>query len=123
MRALPIVTGLLLCCGCTAVPAVLAPLEASSVMVFGRGILDIGVSAATGRDCSIVRLDRGQTYCVPIEGPAAERFCTRSLAIPDCWAGPALLPARRAGIADTPAPTTAQERYQVARWPKSLTSD
>ena len=121
MRAFPILTGLLLCCGCTAVPAVLAPLEASSVMVFGRGIVDIGVSAVTGRDCSVVRLDRRQTYCVPIEGPETERFCTRSLAVPDCWADPALLPALRTGIGDTPTPTAAQEHYRLARWPKFLT--
>jgi len=33
--------------------------DVASVVVFGRGIADIGVSAISGRDCSIVRLDQG----------------------------------------------------------------
>ena len=121
-RLIPLLSALL-CTACTTVPAVLVPLEATSVIVFGRGLGDIGVSAISGRDCSIVRLDRGQTYCTPIEAPAPELFCTRSLATPDCWASPALLPTPRSGIADTPPATPVQERYRLARWPKSLTAD
>ena len=99
----------------------LAAADAASVIVFGRGILDIGVSAASGRDCSIVRLDRGLSYCAPRDEPErAVTFCTRSLGVVDCWADPALLPARRQGVADTPAPTPDQLRYRAARWPKSL---
>lgn len=110
--------------GCAAEPVgALAGLEVASVIVFGRGVVDIGVSAVSGRDCSIVRLDRGQTYCaprdtVPVRGP----FCTRSLGVVDCWVSGAIPPGRQE-VADAPAPTAAQERYRRAPWPKALTSE
>ncbi|MBV8914927.1 MAG: hypothetical protein JOZ05_18050 [Acetobacteraceae bacterium] len=89
----------------------------------GRGILDMGVSAVSGRDCSIVRLDRGQTYCAPPDGPdRLGPYCTRSLGVVDCWADPGLLPARQQEVADGPGPTPEQLRYRAARWPKSLTA-
>lgn len=92
-----------------------------SVVVFGRSIGDIGVSALSGRDCSVVRLDRGQTYCAPRdELPVPSPFCTRSLGIVDCWANPAALPAPYPGVADTPPPTLAQQRHRAAPWPKAL---
>jgi hypothetical protein len=112
--------------GCTGAPAVgpLLGAEGASVIVLGRGLADLGVSAISGRDCSIVRLDRGQTYCAPPEEQrAADLFCTRTLATPDCWTDPALLPAPRRGIGDTPPSSTAQDRHRVARWPKSLFAD
>ena len=62
------------------VTAALIAVEGTGVTVFGRGIVDVGVSAITGRDCSVVRLDRGQTYCEPrYLGPEEPTFCTRSL--------------------------------------------
>jgi hypothetical protein len=97
--------------------------EAASVTVFGRGIVDLGVSAISGRDCSIVRLDRRQTYCAPEERPTVPQYCTRTLGTVDCWTDPALLPQPQRGVADVPAATPAQERYQAARWPKSLLAD
>ncbi|MBC7801050.1 MAG: hypothetical protein H7Z10_10540 [Gemmatimonadaceae bacterium] len=108
--------------GCAAEPtgAFLAA-DVASVVVFGRGIGDIGVSAITGRDCSVVRLDRGLTYCAPRDLPPTRGpFCTRSLGVVDCWADPAALPAPQQEVADGPAPTDAQDRYRRARWPKSL---
>lgn len=102
----------------------LAAVEVASVVVFGRGIADIGVSAISGRDCSIVRLDRGLTYCaaldpVPNPGP----FCTRSLGVVDCWSNPEALPGSPRQVADGPAPTATQERYRRAPWPKTLSAD
>ena len=115
---------LVLCCTGCAHPAALAALgaaEGTSVAVFGRGVGDLVVSAISGRDCSIVRLDKGLTYCASTDPPPAERFCTRSLGTPDCW-DPAVAPATdRTGIGDTPAPNAAQAKYRAARWPKSLT--
>ena len=97
--------------------------EIASVVVFGRGIVDIGASAISGRDCSIVRLDRGLTYCAPVEPPPAPGpFCTRSLGVVDCWINPEALPTPQRPLADGPAPTPAQEQYRHARWPKSLTA-
>ncbi len=98
--------------------------DIASVVVFGRGIADLGISAISGRDCSIVRLDRGLTYCAAREtvldpGP----FCTRSLGVVDCWSNPEALPAAQRGVADGPAPTAAQERYRRAPWPKALTAN
>lgn len=94
--------------------------EVASVAVFGRGLEDIVVSGVSGRDCSIVRLDQGQSYCRPVEAPPAPpEFCTRSLGTADCWSNPAALngqPTR--GIADGPAGLTpAQEALRTSRWP------
>src|SRR3954452_11552551 len=111
------------CTGWAEPTGALAAADVASVIVFGRGILDIGVSAASGKDCSIVRLDRGQTYCAPPEGPdRLGPYCTRSLGTVDCWANPGLLPARQREVADGPGPTPDQLRYRAARWPKSLTA-
>lgn len=101
----------------------LAAVEVASVVVFGRGIADIGVSAISGRDCSIVRLDRGLTYCAPPDAPIdAGPFCTHSLGVVDCWINPEALAMPQQRVSDGPAPTAAQEQYRHARWPKSLTA-
>jgi len=98
--------------------------DVASVVVFGRGIADIGVSAISGRDCSIVRLDQGLSYCAARDvlvdpGP----FCTRSLGVVDCWINPEALPTPQREVADGPGPSAAQERYRRARWPKTLTAE
>ncbi len=109
--------------GCHVVPAtpvaVLAGIEASSVAVFGRGVIDLTVSGASGRDCSIVRLDRGQSYCRPTDPlPTPPEFCTRSLGRVDCWINPEALPGPVHGVADGPSRLTpAQEAYRLRRWP------
>jgi len=98
--------------------------DMASVVVFGRGIADIGVSAISGRDCSIVRLDRGLSYCAARDqAPDPGPFCTHSLGAVDCWINPEALPTSQREVADGPAPTPAQERYRHARWPKTLTAD
>ncbi len=89
-----------------------------AVPVFGRGTADLVYSAVSGRDCSMVRLEQGRTYCRPREGPPdPQPFCTRSLGTVDCWADPALPPGRPAPVADTPAPTAEQRARRTARWP------
>jgi hypothetical protein len=99
----------------------LAGFDMASVVIFGRSIGDLGVSAVSGRDCSVVRLDAGQTYCAPRDSPQRPGpFCTRSLGVVDCWADPGLLPAPQREVADTPGPSTQQLRYRAARWPKAL---
>lgn len=111
--------------GCSPAPwGVLAGVDVVSIAVFGRGVGDIGVSAVSGRDCSVVRLERGQTYCAAQEAaPAPGPFCTRSLGTADCWEDPGNLPGRYSGVGDAPPPTAAQERYRRARWPKALTAN
>ncbi len=95
--------------------------EVASVTIFGRGIGDLAYSAITGHDCSVVRLEQGQTYCKPQEPPPAPPpLCTRSLGLVDCWSNPAGLngPLPR-GLADGPNTLTpAQESDRTARWPK-----
>ena len=106
--------------GCVAAEA-LVGVEAASVTVFGRDVVDIGVSAVTGRDCSVVRLDRRQTYCAPRETlPEKPPYCSRTLADVQCWADPdsfAVIPRQ---VADAPALTPEQVGQLQARWPKSL---
>jgi hypothetical protein len=105
----PLVPLLALCLSPLLLPgcAALAPwaaAEAASVMVFDRAIGDVLVSAVTGRDCSVVRLDRGEPYCRPEEPPPVPPpVCTRSLGAVDCWraAPPHAWPPYR-GVADGP---------------------
>lgn len=99
----------------------LAGAEAGSVVVFGRGVTDIGVSAVTGRDCSIVRLDKGETYCAARnEAGRPQSYCTRTLGAVTCWEDPALMARPQPEVGDTPPPTEDQVRYRAARWPKSI---
>ena len=93
-----------------------AAAAAGSVAVIGRTPVDAVISAVSGRDCSAVRLDRGQSYCRPEEAaPLPPPFCTRSLGRVDCWGEP--VPGRR-GVADGPSGlTAAQEAHRTRRWP------
>jgi hypothetical protein len=56
-----------------------------------------------GRDCSVVRWDRGQAFCVVVPAPAPPPFCARALGGVDCWADPGTLANRPRGLADNPA--------------------
>ena len=92
--------------------------SAAAIPVFGRTVPDIFVSAVTGRDCSIVRLEQGQRYCRVMDPPlATPPVCTRSLGTVDCWANPDVFGSPTHGIADAPAPTAEQEAYRIRRWP------
>lgn len=95
-----------------------AAVGVGSVAVIGRTPVDAALSLASGRDCSVVRLDRGQSYCRPEEPPPAPPpYCTRSLGRVDCWRQPPLaLPLQR-GVADGPWTLTAeQEAHRTRRW-------
>ncbi len=90
-----------------------------AIPVVHRSPLDVVYSAITGRDCSIVRLDRMQSYCRPVEPPPEPpTYCTRSLGTVDCWAASAMPAGLGAPVADGPATLTpAQEKDRTARWP------
>jgi hypothetical protein len=90
-----------------------------TVATIQRTPWDAVYSLVTGRDCSMVRLDRGETYCRPVEPPPEPpAFCTRSLAAVNCWQDPATVPGHPQGLADGPAGLTAeQEADRVRRWP------
>lgn len=89
-----------------------------SVVVIGRTPVDAAVSLARGRDCSVVRLDRGLGYCRPVEPPpSAPPYCTRSLGRVDCWREPPLAIPLQRGVADGPATLTPeQEAHRTRRW-------
>jgi hypothetical protein len=81
--------------------------------------VDAVYSAITGKDCSIVRMEQGKSYCRPVEPPPdAPPYCTRSLGVVDCWRDPASLPNRPPEVADGPhVLTPAQEANRTRRWP------
>jgi hypothetical protein len=109
--------------GCGATPEQVATgvvgVTVGSVAVIGRTPADALYSLLTGKDCSVVRLDQGKTYCKPAEPPPVPpEFCTRSLGVVDCWQDPAALPDRAQGVAEGPSTLTpAQEVNRTHRWP------
>ena len=75
---------LLLLAGCGATPEQVVPAAAlfgiGSIAVIQRSPFDALYSVLSGRDCSIVRLDQGKSYCRPVEPPPEPQpYCTRSL--------------------------------------------
>jgi len=106
--------------GCGADPVMLTSVAvgttAGSVAVIQRTPIDAAYSLVTGKDCSVVRLDQGLSYCRPIESPPAlPPYCTRSLGVTDCWIDPAGQPPQQA---DGPVGLTpAQEANRTRRWP------
>jgi hypothetical protein len=112
---------LLLLAGCGEAVGVAAGVEAATVPVLGRGVVDVGVSAITGKDCSVVRLDQGKTYCAPRDHmPDAPPFCTQTLGSVECWSNPEAFGVLPHQVADAPDLTPDQKRNVAARWPKSL---
>ena len=90
-----------------------------SVATIQRTVPDAVYSLVTGRDCSLVRLDQGKTYCRATEPkPEPQVFCTRSLAAVNCWEDPASVPGRPVGVADGRTDLTSQqEADRVRKWP------
>ena len=107
--------------GCGADPPFIAEaiavISGAAIPVFHRTPADIAISVISGRDCSIVHLDTGRTYCTPREPPPEPPlFCTRSLGIPDCWADPSKLPGGiPREIADGPRELTPRQERDRTR--------
>ncbi len=103
--------------GCEYAEPVGAGVALGSIVVFGRAPTDMMVSAATGRDCSIVNLDKREPYCRPREQPPEPpAFCTKSLGAVDCWdAGKRPLNPPR-DVADGPRALTPEQEAIRARW-------
>ena len=91
----------------------------ASIMTIQRTPTDAVYSLVTGRDCSVVRLDRGQTYCRPVEPPPEPpEYCTRTLGMVSCFNDQAEVPGHPRGVADGPSTLTPeQEADRVRRWP------
>jgi hypothetical protein len=92
-----------------------AAIGVASIAAIQRSPVDAVLSLISGRDCSVVRLDRGEPYCRPEEPPPdPPPVCTRSLGTVDCWDKP---PAGQRGVADGPAELTpSQETNRTRRW-------
>ena len=104
-------------CGCQYSEPISAGVAVGSIVVFGRAPTDMLVSAATGRDCSIVNLDKGQRYCHPREPPPeAPAFCTKSLGAVDCWADGKRPPNPPRDVADGPRALTPEQESIRSRW-------
>lgn len=112
-------------CGCVAGTVVpVAGVVGLDIAAFHRSLPDMIYSAATGRDCSIVRLDRDQSYCRPPPQPLPPQpYCTRGLGGVDCWAAGADMPNQAPQLAQGRyALTPEQQRWQNAPWPATLTA-
>jgi hypothetical protein len=115
--ALLVVLTLLAGCGVDPLGAA-AVVGLATIPVFGRSGADILVSGLSGRDCSVVRLEQGKSYCRRPDPPIeAAPICTRSLGGIDCWTNPDAFPTPLRPLADAPAPTAEQEEYRTRRWP------
>jgi hypothetical protein len=106
-------------CGPAAPIAGIGVVSLASIPIFHRTPVDMVVSAATGRDCSVANLDSGERYCrVRDPVPETPEFCTRSLGVPDCWEDPSKLTNHPREIADGPRTLTPdQEADRTKRWP------
>lgn len=119
MRAAPL-TLLMLLAACDG-PALVAfgGVNVASLALTGRTPPDIVTSLATGRSCSVARLDRGLTYCAPGDpGFPDPAYCTRSLGSVDCWVTPPAAVPLQPGVAQQPGPTAEQVRHSEGRWPR-----
>ena len=90
--------------------------------LFHRSAPDLVYSAITGRDCSVVRLDRGESYCRPVAPPIPPvPYCTRSIGGIDCWAHPEQVVNLGPQVVQQERMLTPeQNRARLARWPADL---
>jgi hypothetical protein len=110
---LPLVLG-----GCLETAATVGAVSVAGVPLIGRTLPDAVISTVAGKDCSLVRLDAGKSYCAPEEKPPEQPIvCTRSLGVVDCWRNPKDLGAAYTEVADGPrALTPAQEAHRTRNW-------
>ncbi len=122
-RLLMMVVMLAVLAGCAVPPEQLATaavgVSVGSIAVIQRSPFDAVYSVLSGKDCSIVRLDQGKSYCRPVEPPPEPPpYCTRSLGTANCWQNPASLPDHPPSWGDGPSTLTpAQEADRTRRWP------
>ena len=108
---------LALLAGCGPAAPVGAAVAVGSIAIMQRSPIDALVSVASGRDCSIVNLEKKELYCRRRDKPPEEPvFCTRSLGIPDCWADPKKLPGNPHEIADGPRTLTPDQEADRMKW-------
>lgn len=105
--------------GCAETFGAMAGGTVGAIPVIGRTLPDVVVSAIVNKDCSVVRLDAGKSYCAPEEKPPEPPMvCTRSLGTVDCWSNPDALGVPVREVAQGPRRLTpAQEAHRTRGWP------
>ena len=104
-------------CGTWAGPVgAIAGAGLASVAVIQRTPGDLVASVVTGRDCSLVRLDKQQSYCKPPETTPRTPYCTHSLGVVDCWIDPQNIALTPRQVEDSPALTALQEQDRRRSW-------
>lgn len=63
----------------------LAGAEVASFAVLQRGLLDTVYSLVTGKDCSVLNIERRGEYCRSAAVAQPVAFCTRTIGDVDCW--------------------------------------
>jgi hypothetical protein len=86
------------------------------IQVMQRTPGDLLVSLISGRDCSVVRLDKQLSYCKPPETLPDMPYCTRSLGRVDCWTDPLAVRPMPPNVADAPSLTAQQEKNRRETW-------
>lgn len=87
-------------------------LESGSVVATDKTVSDHVVSRITGRDCSTVRVERGESYCVesvPAVPPPPPVYCEETLGGVDCYTHPDAYKQGRQPVG-TPLETNARAR-------------
>jgi hypothetical protein len=108
--------------GCGATPEQLltgvTAVGVGSIAIIGRSPFDAAYSTLAGKDCSIVRLEQGKSYCRPVEPPPEPQpFCTRTLGMANCWRDPASLADHPTELGDGPhVLTPLQEADRTRAW-------
>lgn len=67
-----------------------AMIDGAVVVGTEKTMADHAISLASGKDCSLVRIERGLTYCKEdeIAGPRPNLYCYRELAGVTCYSTP-----------------------------------
>ncbi len=116
-RAFGLLPIMLVLAGCLETAATVAGVSVAAVPLIGRTLPDAVVSVVAGRDCSLVRLDAGKSYCTPEEVlPQPPMVCTRSLGTVDCWHNPEALGVSYTEVAHGPRTLITAQKAHRRRW-------
>lgn len=97
MRKFPFFAALLLLLGACEAAVPYAIVDGAVVMGTEKTMADHVISLASGKNCSLVRIEKGLTYCEEDElTPVPNLYCYRELAGVTCYRKP---DPRRGGIA------------------------
>jgi len=88
MRAIFILSGLLLFSACSMIPPV-AAVEGVTAVATGKPLSDHILSISSGKHCSIVRSNEGRSYCEEDEvNPTPDIWCYKTLGNVSCYDRP-----------------------------------